>query len=107
MDCWHDEIDKATSETQIVQAAGEYLLLWAPRELPPETLGLERMRIESREDIYRVSERFALAPVKVDRASPGSAHLRELAQYFRHAARRLRELRPIPAREAPRFSASL
>jgi hypothetical protein len=107
MDCWHHEIDTATSEAEVVRNAGEYLLLWAPRELPAETLGLPHMRIESSEDIQRVSERLGQGPQKVDRASPRSAHLRELARYFRHAAMRLVELRQAPPRAQTRVSASL
>jgi hypothetical protein len=107
MDCWHHEIDTATTEAEIVRNAGEYLLLWAPRNLPSESLGLAQMRIESSQDIERVSERLGQSPLRVDRASPGSAHVRELAQYFRHAAMRLGELRRIPPRAQTGISASL
>lgn len=107
MDCWHHEIDKSTTEAEIVQNAGEYLLLWAPRDLPAEALGLAQMRIETRDDIERVNQRLAQAPAPVDRASPRSAHLRELAQYFRHAAMRLGELQRIPPRSPTPLSASL
>jgi len=96
MDCWHDEIDRAMTETEIVQNAGEYLLLWAPRDLPPEALGLRRMRIESRDDVERVHERLVGTPAAMGKGSPRNAHVREIAQYFRHAAARLGELRRIP-----------
>ena len=98
MDCWHHEIDTAMTEAEIVRNAGEYLLLWAPRTLCAESIGLTRMRIESGEDIERVNERLGRSPVRVDRCAPGSGHLREIAQYFRHAAARLGELRTIPSR---------
>jgi hypothetical protein len=66
------------------------------------------MRIESGEDVVRVSERLGQGPARVDRTSPAGAHLRELAQYFRHAAMRLVELRrPPPSRAQTRISASL
>lgn len=107
MDCWHHEIDTATSEEELVRNAGEYLLLWAPRKVPAESLGLARMRIESGEDVVCVSERLGQGPARVDRASADSAHLRELAQYFRHAAMRLVELRRPPSPHAQaRISAS-
>jgi hypothetical protein len=65
------------------------------------------MRIESGEDIVRVSERLGPGPAREDRKSPSSAHLRELAQYFRHAATRLVELRRPPRFSPARMSASL
>lgn len=107
MDCWHDEIDQASSEAEIVRNAGEYLLLWAPRDLTAHTLGLARMRIESTADIERVSARLAPLPAQMGRTSPRSAHLRELADYFRHATIRLGELRRIPARPGTGISASI
>jgi|EndMetStandDraft_2_1072991.scaffolds.fasta_scaffold374847_2 hypothetical protein len=108
MDCWHHEIDTAMTEAEVVRNAGEYLLLWAPRTLSAESIGLTRMRIESGDDVERVNERLARSPVRVDRASPGSGHLREIAQYFRHAATRLGELRTIPGRaSAARFQPSV
>lgn len=107
MDCWHHEIDTATTEAEVVRNAGEYLLLWAPRQLSAESLGLACMRIESSDDIERVNERLTRTPVRFDRATPGSAHIREIAQYFRHAAMRLRELRPVAQRATTGISASL
>jgi hypothetical protein len=108
MDCWHHEIETATSEAEVVRNAGEYLLLWAPRELSAGALGLPRMRIESTDDIERVSDRLAHTALPLDR-TPQAAHLRELARYFRHAATRLGELRRVPLRSADtnRLSASM
>jgi hypothetical protein len=107
MDCWHHEIDTATTEAEVVRNAGEYLLLWAPRHLSAESLGLPKMRIESGEDIERVNERLAQTGMRGDRSSAARAHLRELAQYFRHAAMRLGELRRIPSPAPARYSASV
>jgi hypothetical protein len=107
MDCWHDEIDHALTEAEIVRNAGEYLLLWAPRDLSAQALGLARMRIESSADIERVSARLAPIPAQGDHTCARSAHLRELAHYFRHAATRLVELRRIPPRPGARLPASI
>ena len=108
MDCWHHEIDTATSAAELVRNAGEYLLLWAPRELSPAALGLARMRIESTDDIERVNDRLAHTALPTT-STAHAAHLRELARYFRHAATRIGELRRVPLRtaDANRLSASL
>ena len=47
MDCWHHEIDKATTEDEVVNSAADFLALWAPQELAPLTLGWRDLRIES------------------------------------------------------------
>jgi hypothetical protein len=107
MDCWHHEIDTATTEAEVVRNAAEYLLLWAPRHLSAETLGLDHMGIENTDDIERVNARLGCSPVRVDRSSPGSAHIHEIAKYFRHAAMRLRELRHVSPRVPTGVSASL
>ena len=101
MDCWHHEIDKATTEDQVVKCASDYLARWAPRELEPLALGLVEMRIESTEDIERVkrwlTDSQASAYANVSRA----ALLRELAGYFWHASSRLAEIRRARAPATP------
>ena len=91
MDCWHHEIDKATSEAQILQSASDYLRRWAPREIAPWSLGLSEMRIADRDDIERVKFHLSARAPKAKSAS--ESHLRELASYFTHASTRLGELR--------------
>ena len=96
MDCWHHEIDKATSETEVVRCASDYLALWAPRELEPLALGLVEMRIGSADDVERVKRWLTDNKASAYSNPSHAAHLRELAAYFWHAASRLGEL------EAPR-----
>src|SRR5882672_4637673 len=93
MDCWHQEIDKATTEEQVVRCASDYLALWAPRELEPLALGLIDKSIESVDDVERV--KLWLTDNKSTAYSNPShvAHLRELAGYFWHAASRVDEIR--------------
>lgn len=92
MDCWHDEIEKATTADQVVRSACDYLLLWAPREIDPMQLGLIDMSIDSPDDVDRVKR--WLVDTAVAAASPThGAHLRELADYFWHASSRIEELR--------------
>jgi hypothetical protein len=100
MDCWHHEIDKATSEAEVVRSAGDYLVLWAPREIAPTTLGLSALRIENCDDIERVKSHLADSPAAATAATPQQAHLRELADYFWHAASRIGELRRSRAQAA-------
>jgi hypothetical protein len=103
MDCWHDEIEAAESEADIVRNACEYLLLWAPRELHPHTLGLYDMRVRSYLDIESVNIHLADLP------AAGDSRLREIADYFWHAASRISELRyeakllppMVPVQRAP------
>lgn len=92
MDCWHHEIEKATTEDDVVRSASDYLQLWAPRELDPMQLGLIDMQIDSPDDIERVKR--WLADKEPAAVSPThSAHLKELTGYFWHAASRLGEIR--------------
>ena len=93
MDCWHHEIDKATSENEVVRCASDYLALWAPRELEPLALGLVEMRIENANDVERVKRWLTDNKASAYSNPSHAAHLRELAAYFWHAASRLSELR--------------
>ena len=93
MDCWHHEIEKATSEAEVLKSASDYLVLWTPREIPPWRLGLSEMRIADREDIERVRFHLSERPANAKPASTGESHLRELAHYFSRASERIVELR--------------
>ncbi len=93
MDCWHHEIDMATTEEEVVQCASDYLSLWAPRELEPLALGLVDKTIESVDDVERV-KLWLTDNKSTAYANPSHvAHLRELAGYFWHAASRVDEIR--------------
>ncbi|HEX4781712.1 MAG TPA: hypothetical protein VH301_13205 [Usitatibacter sp.] len=94
MDCWHDEIDNAVSEAELMKGASDFLRLWTPRELAPSSLGLRALRIESSDDIERVKSRLSDAPAQA--ATRSDFHMRELAGYFSHAATRLAEIRRSP-----------
>ena len=93
MDCWHHEIDKATSEAEVVKSASDYLNLWAPREIPPWRLGLAEMRIADGGDIERVNFHLASRGAASALAPGRESHMRELATYFNRASRRIVELR--------------
>jgi hypothetical protein len=100
MDCWHHEIEKANTEAEVVRSASDYLLLWAPRELAPTTLGLRALRIENCDDIERVKSHLADSPANATPVTSRQAHLRELADYFWHASTRIGELRRSRAKPA-------
>lgn len=89
MDCWHDEIESARTEAEVTRRANEYLSLWAPPGLSPQALGLSAMHIETSDELERVSLALARMPIDV----PYGARLREIADYFWHAASRVVELR--------------
>ena len=96
MDCWHHEIDKASSIDDVVRSASDYLQLWAPREIDPMQLGLVDMHIESPDDIERVKR--WLADNEPRAVNPThNAHLKELTGYFWHAATRVGQLRQASA----------
>ena len=101
MDCWHHDIEKATSEAEIVKSAGEYLEIWAPRDIPPILLGLSKLSIETSDDIFRVKDNLADSPAKSKALPPEQSHLREIADYFGHAATRVAELRRRQVRPSP------
>ena len=93
MDCWQHEIEKATSEAEVVRSASDYLALWAPRELPPWSLGLSEMRICDGGDIERVNFHLSADNPKGKPTAACQSHLRELARYFSRASTRIGELR--------------
>jgi hypothetical protein len=93
MDLWHQEIDTATSEAEIVRSASDYLGVWAPRELAPAALGLREMRLKNSDELVLVNYRLSDNPEKVASTAHQAAHLRELAGYFGHAASRIFDLR--------------
>jgi hypothetical protein len=92
MDCWHDEIDRATNEAQVLKAAREYLALWGTQELAPVTRGWRELRVESAADLERVKGWLTEC-----------VQLHELARYFWHAATRIDELRRTRAALVHRF----
>lgn len=101
MDCWHHEIERAATETEVVRSAADYLFLWAPQELAPLRLGWRELRIETAADVERMKQWLVEGVASAHCASPHAAALRELASYFWHAAFKLRELRRSRLRLVP------
>ncbi len=93
MDCWHQEIERAATEADVVKSASDYLFLWAPQELAPVTQGWRDLRIESAADIERLKSWLIEGVASTHSISPQAGALRELASYFWHAAARINDLR--------------
>ena len=93
MDCWHREIEKSGSETEVVEGARDFLALWSPRELEPLTLGWREMHIESATDIERMKTWLVEELDAEYSVAPGAQELRELGSYLWHASARISELR--------------
>jgi len=98
MDCWHDELENASSEAEIMKSATDYLRLWVPRRLSPMAIGLEDLKIRSSDDIETVKRKLADTPAYIEAGSRDGAHMRELTEYFWRASARIGELRSARAR---------
>lgn len=98
MDCWHDELENAASEAEIMKSATDYLRLWAPREMHPMSLGLEELKIRCTDDIETVKRRLSDSPDFCKTKAREGAHVRELTEYFWRAAARIDELRRVRGR---------
>jgi hypothetical protein len=92
MDCWHLEIEHATTEEDVVRLAQDYLFLWSPQELAPITMGWRPIRVETPSDIERLRQWLAEGLAGTLSAAQGAPQLRVLRDYFWHAAVRLREI---------------
>lgn len=101
MDCWHLELERATTEADVVKSASDYLFLWAPQELAPVTQGWRDLRIETGADIVRLKSWLIEGLASAHSIAPQAAALRELASYFWHAAARIGEIRRSPLHVLP------
>lgn len=83
MDCWHRELDLASTESDVARRASDYLSLWGRDELAPLTHGWREVRVETGDDVRALKNRLLDSP----------AALHELAGYFWHAAERIERIR--------------
>ena len=93
MNAWLKEIDRATTEAEIVASARDYCSLMNPRDLEPLPRELREIRIESDADIPRLCETLARGYEGVRAHASEVERLRDLLDYLSHAAERLGELR--------------
>ena len=93
MDCWHREIERSSTEAQVVGRAADFMALWSPRELEPITLGWRPVGIDNADDIERMKRWLVDDLGGRVVAQPQAQTLRELGDYFWHASERIREIR--------------
>lgn len=91
MDCWHRELERDETESDLIRSASDFLALWSPQELAPLTLGWRDLHVESAADLERM-KRWLVDDLDLA-AHPETAPLRELGEYFWHATARLGEIR--------------
>ncbi|MGE5615411.1 MAG: hypothetical protein ACM3X5_00705 [Bacillota bacterium] len=91
MDCWHRELERAETESDLIRSASDFLALWSPQELAPVTLGWRDVHVESVADLERMKKWLVDDLELSNRAE--TAPLRELGDYFWHANARLGDIR--------------
>jgi hypothetical protein len=93
MNAWFKEIDRATTEAEIVAHARDYCALMHPRDLEPLPVECREIRIESDADIPRVHQQLANGYAGVRSHASEIERLRDLLSYLSKARTRLGEIR--------------
>jgi hypothetical protein len=93
MNAWFKDIDRATTEAQIVAGARDYCSLIHPRDLEPLPEQCRTIRIENDADIPRVREALAQGYSQARGDVSEVEKLRDLLTYFSKASERLNEIR--------------
>ena len=93
MNTWFKEIDRATTEAQLVTNARDYCALVHPRDLAPLPSEYREIRIENDADIPRLRERLARGYEGVRNADSDVEKLRDLLSYLSKVTDRLSEIR--------------
>lgn len=93
MNAWYKDIDRATTEAEIVASARDYCSLMNPRDLEPLPKELREIRIESDADIPLLCERLARGYEGVRAHASEVEKLRDLLEYLSRAAERLGAIR--------------
>ena len=89
MKTWLRDIERASTPTDVVANARDYLALWSPRELPEEC---REIQIQDEADIPRVRERLASGSSTMA-GRQGAERFRDLVAYLSRASERLGELK--------------
>jgi hypothetical protein len=93
MNAWFKDIDRATSEAEVLASARDYCSLLNPRDLEPLPAELREIRIEKDTDIPRLRERLERGCAGINAHASEVERLRELLSYLSRAAERVGELR--------------
>ena len=93
MKTWFKEIDRATTEAELVSTARDYCALVHPRDLASLPTEDREIRIENDADIPRLRERLAQGCAGVRGHDSDVEKLRDLLSYLAKASDRLSEIR--------------
>lgn len=93
MNAWFKDIDRATTEAEIVAHARDFCSLVNPRDLAPLPEGCRSIHIDSDADIPRVRAAIAEGYAEVRSHSSEVEKLRDLLSYLAKASDRLTEIR--------------
>jgi len=93
MNSWLRDIDRATTEAEILAHAQDYLSLVHPRDLAVLPEDLRTIRIERETDITAWSERLAKGCASVQAHESDVARVQEMVSYLSKAADRLGQIR--------------
>ena len=93
MNTWFKEIDRATTEAELVSNARDYCALMHPRDLAPLQMECREIRIENDSDIARLREKLAQGYAGVRSHASEVEKLRDLVSYLSKVAERLGEIR--------------
>lgn len=101
MNSWLKDIDRATTEAEVVSRTRDYCSLVSPRDLQPLPEDCREIRIESQGDIALLRERLVVGFENARAHASELEKLRDLVSYLSRATERLGEIRGRG--EAPRL----
>jgi hypothetical protein len=93
MNAWFKDIDRATTEAEVLASARDYCSLLNPRDLQPLPAELRTIHIENGTDITRLRERLEKGCAGLKAHASDVEKLRDLLSYLARAADRVGELR--------------
>ncbi len=93
MNAWFKDIDRATTEAEIVASARDYCSLINPRDLASLPEEFRSIRVDGDADIPRVHATLARGYAQARSRASEVDKLRDLLSYFSKAAERLSEIR--------------
>ena len=93
MNAWFREIDRATTEAEIVAHTRDFCSLLHPRDLAFLPEGERRIRIDRDADIPLLRERIAQQSTNASASACDESRIREILSYLSRATERLGEIR--------------
>jgi hypothetical protein len=93
MNAWFKEIDRATTEAELIANARDYCALMHPRDLAPLPADCREIHIETDSDIPRLREKLAKGYAGVNTHDSEVEKLRELVSFLTKVSDRLGEIR--------------